>query len=91
MRRSVVASPLRLAAAVVAEGALQDAVQGHEAHVFEQLKGLIAFGVSFPFVLAAGRQPRLHLARWLNQRLDSLSITTTRYVLRGTLIIYVPA
>lgn len=44
-------SPLSLTVAVVAEGALQDAVQRHEAHVFKQLKRLAGVCIALPFIL----------------------------------------
>lgn len=64
-------SPLGLTVAVVAEGALQDAVQCHQAHVFKQFKGLIGVCITFPFVLV--REQMWHLCRrWKKLQHSSL-------------------
>lgn len=85
-------SPLGLTVAVLAERALHDGVQCHEAHVFKQFKSLIGVCVRLPFVLVgknwchiSGRRLKKNKNLWPTQNAyrafispwPPLSVTTT--------------
>lgn len=48
-------SPLSLTVAVVTEGTLHDAVQGHQAYMFKQFKTFVGICITFPLVLERER------------------------------------
>lgn len=51
----------------MAERALHDGVQRHEAYLFKQFKRFVSVCVAFPFVLLVARELRSHILNNLQQ------------------------
>lgn len=90
-------SPLGLTVAVLAERALHDGIQCHEAHVFKQFKSLIGVCVRLPFVLVgknwchtSGRRLKKKKSLANTKCIPCLYFTMTAFICYHYAIVYIP-